>query len=389
MLVFATLLGLAFARIERYLKRDVEVVLSAGRVRRAARDGSDFEEASWRAQRADFPRFSRRLIPSLGASRDGAGRGLRSGGLARGSGRACGRSPRASSAPSRRGRSGAQITFRSRSERAASPRMSAWLRSVISTSSSGEGPSPATKSPKTASSCSPTGWSRLVDARAAALHLARLLDRQARLLGDLVERRLAPELRPEQSLGLVHLLEALDDVDGHPDRPGLVRESARDGLADPPGRVGRELVAAAPVELLDGADQPERPFLDQVEERQALVAVVLRDRDDEAEVRLDHPLLRLGIAALDALRQLDLLRRRQERVAAGLAQEELERVGRRLVDDRLRRRRRLLPSPRRCRSRAARTRGGGPRPRARSARAPRRARRARMHESSRLAQPSR
>jgi hypothetical protein len=61
-----------------------------------------------------------------------------------------------------------------------------------------------------------------------------------------------------------------------------------------------------------------------------LVAVVLRDRDDEAQVGLDHPLLGLHVAALDPLRQLDLLGRRQERVAAGLAQEELERVSGRL-----------------------------------------------------------
>ena len=93
---------------------------------------------------------------------------------------------------------------------------------------------------------------------------------------------------------------------------------------------GRELVAAAPVELLDRPDQAERPFLDQVEERQPLVAVVLRDRDDEAQIRLDHPLLRLHVAALDLLRELDLLRRRQQLVPAGLAQEELQRVRRRL-----------------------------------------------------------
>jgi hypothetical protein len=115
--------------------------------------------------------------------------------------------------------------------------------------------------------------------------------------------------------------------------------SARDRLADPPGRVGRELVAAPPVELLDGADQPERPLLDQVEERQPLVAVVLRDRDDEAEVRLDHPLLRAQVAALDLLRELDLLGGREQWVPAGLAQEELQRVGRRLPGDRDRRRR--------------------------------------------------
>ena len=55
---------------------------------------------------------------------------------------------------------------------------------------------------------------------------------------------------------------------------------------------------------------------------------------DQPEVRLDHPLLRLQVAALDPLRQLDLLRRRQQRVPARLAEEQLEGVRRRL--DRLR-----------------------------------------------------
>ena len=169
-------------------------------------------------------------------------------------------------------------------------------------------------------------------------------------------------------------------MDGHADRPRLVGERARDRLADPPGRVRRELVAAPPVELLDRADQAERALLDQVEERQALVAVVLRDRDDEPEVRLDHLLLRAHVAALDLLGQLDLLRGGQQRVPAGLAQEELQRVGRRL--ERRRRRRwgrrrasRLRPPP--PRSRAPRASGRRRRPRAgraRAARAPRAAR---------------
>ena len=159
-------------------------------------------------------------------------------------------------------------------------------------------------------------------------------------------------------------------MDGHADRPRLVGERAGDRLADPPGRVGRELVAAAPVELLDGADQAERALLDQVEERQALVAVVLGDRDDEAQVRLDHLLLRLHVAALDLLGELDLLRRGQQRVPAGLAQEELQRVG-----GRLERRRRpeagegrglALARPRAARSPAPRTSGRRRRPRAAS-----------------------
>ena len=57
-------------------------------------------------------------------------------------------------------------------------------------------------------------------------------------------------------------------------------------------------------------------------------SVALGDRDDEAEVRLHHRLLRAVVAALDPLRELDLLRRREERHLADVLQEELQRVGR-------------------------------------------------------------
>ena len=128
----------------------------------------------------------------------------------------------------------------------------------------------------------------------------------------------------------MHLLHPLDDVHRHPDRPRLVGDRAGDRLADPPRRVRRELQATLPLELLHRADEPEHALLDQVEERQALVAVVLGDRDDEAQVALDHALLRLHVAALDPLGQLDLVRGGQERMPADLAQEELQGVGGRL-----------------------------------------------------------
>ena len=161
-------------------------------------------------------------------------------------------------------------------------------------------------------------------------HLEHLLHGERRLVGDLVERRLAAELRPQLPVCAVDLLQALHDVDRHADRARLVGERTGDGLADPPRRVRRELEAAAPVELLDRADEAERPLLDEIEEGEALIAVVLRDRDDEPQVRLDHALLRLHVAALDALCELDLLCGRQELVPARLAQEELQRVGGRL-----------------------------------------------------------
>jgi hypothetical protein len=58
--------------------------------------------------------------------------------------------------------------------------------------------------------------------------------------------------------------------------------------------------------------------------------IALGDGDDEPEVRVDHALLRLAVAALDALRELDLLLRCQQRIAAGLVEEELQRIRRRV-----------------------------------------------------------
>ena len=48
------------------------------------------------------------------------------------------------------------------------------------------------------------------------------------------------------------------------------------GLADPPRRVGRELVAAAVFELVHRLHQADVAFLDQVEELQAAVGVFFR-----------------------------------------------------------------------------------------------------------------
>jgi hypothetical protein len=108
----------------------------------------------------------------------------------------------------------------------------------------------------------------------------------------------------------------------------LVLHAALDRLADPVRRVGGELEAAAPVELLGGADQAEDALLDEVEQRHAVGRVALGDRDHEREVRGDHALLGRLVAVLDALGQLDLLVGGQQRVLAHLAQEERQRVGR-------------------------------------------------------------
>jgi len=176
-----------------------------------------------------------------------------------------------------------------------------------------------------------------------ALDRLDLLGLDAGDRGDLRGRWLATKPRHHRARRAPDLVELPAHVDRDPDRARLIRERTRDRLADPPGGVGRELESPAVVELLRRADEADRALLDQVEERQPLVAVVLRDRDDEAEVRLDHPRLRAHVPALDLLGELDLLRSGEQRVLAGLAQEELQRVGRRLDRGRHRGRgRRLL-----------------------------------------------
>ena len=117
-------------------------------------------------------------------------------------------------------------------------------------------------------------------------------------------------------------------MDGHPDRAALVGQGARHGLTNPPSRVGRKLVALAVVELLGGANEADRALLDQIEKRQPLVAVVLRNRDDEAQVGLDHVLLCALVALLDALGEFDLLRRSQQRHTPDVLEKQLQRIGR-------------------------------------------------------------
>jgi hypothetical protein len=118
---------------------------------------------------------------------------------------------------------------------------------------------------------------------------------------------LAPEQLHELTLDVGDPVQLLDHVDGDADRPRLVGDSPRHRLADPPGRVGRELVAAPVVELLNRADQPQAALLDQVEEAQPAPQIAFRDRDDEAQVGLDHLPLGEHVAALDPLREFDLL----------------------------------------------------------------------------------
>ena len=77
-------------------------------------------------------------------------------------------------------------------------------------------------------------------------------------------------------------------MDRDADRARLVRNRARDGLPDPPRRVGRKFVSAPILEFFHGLHQAHVAFLDQIEERQPAVRVFFGDGNDEPQVGLDH-----------------------------------------------------------------------------------------------------
>src|SRR5690606_12557338 len=123
--------------------------------------------------------------------------------------------------------------------------------------------------------------------------------------GQLFRGRLAADLMQHLTLGADDLVDRLDHVHRDADGAGLVGDRAGDRLTYPPGGVGRELVAAAVLELVDRLHQADVALLDQVQELQAAVGVFLGDRDDEAQVGLDHFLLGLTGLALALLNHLD------------------------------------------------------------------------------------
>ena len=94
----------------------------------------------------------------------------------------------------------------------------------------------------------------------------------------------APELAFEAAAGLAHPVQEVAGVDREAHRAPAVGDAPADGLADPPGGVGRELESLPPVELLDRVDQPEVALLDQVEQREFGGLIFPGDRHHQAKV---------------------------------------------------------------------------------------------------------
>src|SRR5438874_5972924 len=118
-----------------------------------------------------------------------------------------------------------------------------------------------------------------------------LVGREIHVFADLLRRGLAAHLLHQEARGAHQLVDRLYHVHGDADGARLIGDRARDRLPDPPRGVGRKLVAAPVLELLDRAHESDVALLDEVEELEAAANVPLGDRHDQAEVGLDHLLL--------------------------------------------------------------------------------------------------
>lgn len=132
-------------------------------------------------------------------------------------------------------------------------------------------------------------------------------DGEAEFFGELIVCGFAAELFGHLEGDAADFGDFVHEVDGEADGFALVGEGALDGLFDPPGGVGAEFAAFAGVEALDGFDEADVAFGDEVEEGHAEVGVIAGDFDDEAEVGADHDLLGLGVALADTIGEGDFL----------------------------------------------------------------------------------
>jgi hypothetical protein len=77
--------------------------------------------------------------------------------------------------------------------------------------------------------------------------------------------------------------------------------------------VGRELHATPVIKAFDGAYEPDRSFLHEIREWDAVSTIGPCHREHQPQIALDHQLPGGRVATLDSLSESDLLRRGQQR----------------------------------------------------------------------------
>ena len=81
------------------------------------------------------------------------------------------------------------------------------------------------------------------------------LHRKLHFLSNFLRGRFTSQFLQKLSGYTNQLVDSLHHVDRNPDCTGLVRNGPCDGLANPPGRIGTELISLAVIKLFNGFDQ--------------------------------------------------------------------------------------------------------------------------------------
>src|SRR5690349_14353911 len=113
-------------------------------------------------------------------------------------------------------------------------------------------------------------------------HVLHLLGWHIQGLGQLLDAGLTAKTLCELMLYTQQFVDLVAHVYWHADRASLICNGTSNRLADPPGGVRGELMSAAVIELLGGADQADVALLDQIQKRNTAPHILLCHGDHEA-----------------------------------------------------------------------------------------------------------
>ena len=131
--------------------------------------------------------------------------------------------------------------------------------------------------------------------------------RHVHLLSDLFRRRFTSKLLKQLTGNTDQLVDRLNHMHRDTDGTCLVRNGSCDGLTDPPGCIGTELVALSVIKFLNCLDKTKVTFLDQIKEQHSTSHITLGDADNKTEVRFCQTLLGSFITFFHSFCKLDLL----------------------------------------------------------------------------------
>src|SRR5437762_14294867 len=107
---------------------------------------------------------------------------------------------------------------------------------------------------------------------------------------------------------------------GEANRLRLIGERAFDRLLDPPRGVGGKFSTLRRIEALDGFHQADVSLRNQIEQRQSKIRVIVRDLNDQTQVRANHQSTSFLVTALNFGGEFNLLLRSEQRNLPDLAQ---------------------------------------------------------------------